>query len=959
MNESELKYLLQNVSRLTLVVEVTRVLLGGLGLFIAAVLLALTIDAILSLQTWGLIALDAGLAVLFTILAIYTCRIARRNLFHPQRAARLIEQQLGIRDNRLINAVDFALSPTAAASPELIRKSVDAAESFAAEHDSVQCTNFSRLRRPVSIAVGVAMFALASYFLVPQAFGMVIPRLLDPAGDHPPYTLLQFDVQVTPKTIYHGRGANISVTLSGPQIPHHADIVTVRQGSKHRTPMFREKETRFLFPIEHATSSCEFYVDTPLGRSRRFDLTVLQVPLFEKVGLVYQYPSYTAWSSHQQTLDNRGIQALKGTQVTLRIKSNLPLRNGLLELTPIESETKSPMISRHVPLVTDRRDVSLVSATFPMEYSGRFRLTLTATNGATSLDPLEGQITCIEDRPPQVAIMEPAPHLVVVENFKVPVLVQASDDIAVNRLRLFRSINGWGPTAVDLPLNSKRSTRVTSLTEFDLAALGARAGDVIQYFASVDDNCPPTGQSIDSDTYVIQVISEAEYLELARRDYQLDELEQELQKFRRQLDQLQADRNELLKPLEELQKKLEGDQSLSSEEQKQLQKLAKQVEDFQKQAEKVAKTLAERAAQPQLYDMEQPYQEMLQKLGQKLEQQAANAKQLAEKLAKNSQTASGTPQDQQQLQETLDKFQKENDPFDEPSREELRKSAEDLKLMQQADDLLANAEQLRSITLKQRDLADRLAQFRNQPRLTGDDQQRANRLAKEQELLQQELEEATQTLQKSAESARKDLPQMASDAQKLAQELSQMNVPGDQSQASRQARQGGGEQAHQASESAARKLESLMSKLCQCKGAGEEVASKMDGPLKLGAPGMQKSLSQLSQGRKMPGLPGNAESQGQAQTGQGIAGSRSKTVIMGPHQPSKGDSEAEQAALMKNGGRGRGLGFETDSQGQLSPESLLPAGRFHRATSGQNMRGVPVGYRDQAEAYFKRIAEGK
>ena len=186
-----------------------------------------------------------------------------------------------------------------------------------------------------------------------------------------------------------------------------------------------------------------------------------------------------------------------------------------------------------------------------------------------------------------------------------------------------------------------------------------------------------------------------------------------------------------------------------------------------------------------------------------------------------------------------------------------------------------------------------------------------------------------------------------------------MQVPDDQSTAARQARKGSGETAHAAAETAAKKLESLVARLCDCDGAGEELAGKIDGPLKLSVPGMQNSLRQLSQGRSIPGLLRNGESQGQMQSGRGLAGSRARTVVVGPHTPSPGDAEAVQFGMTPNDGRGRGPGINSNPDGGLSPETLTPAASRDRTVSGQNMRGVPVGYRDQADAYFKRLAEDK
>src|SRR5262249_4158162 len=147
------------------------------------------------------------------------------------------------------------------------------------------------------------------------------------------------------------------------------------------------------------------------------------------------------------------------------------------------------------------------SGSFLMEFSGRFRLSLTGANGAESLESREGTLTAVADRPPRIAIVQPGPQVVVVENWKVPVVVQAADEVVIARTLLFPSINGGGPTPAELPFDSKQATLAQARTEFDLAALGARPGDVISYFASASDNRPPDGQTVETETHAIQVIS--------------------------------------------------------------------------------------------------------------------------------------------------------------------------------------------------------------------------------------------------------------------------------------------------------------------------------------------------------------------------------------------------------------------------------------------------------------------
>ena len=106
-------------------------------------------------------------------------------------------------------------------------------------------------------------------------------------------------------------------------------------------------------------------------------------------------------------------------------------------------------------------------------------------------------------------------------------------------------------------------------------------------------------------------------------------------------------------------------------------------------------------------------------------------------------------------------LQKEQSPFDEPNRQQLAKTAQDVEKMQLANELISQGERLRSAILQQRELADRMAQFRDRPTLGPEDLQRLQRFAKEQELLRQELDEAKSDLEKTARKAHKALPRMS------------------------------------------------------------------------------------------------------------------------------------------------------------------------------------------------------
>jgi hypothetical protein len=359
--------------------------------------------------------------------------------------------------------------------------------------------------------------------------------------------------------------------------------------------------------------------------------------------------------------------------------------------------------------------------------------------------------------------------------------------------------------------------------------------------------------------------------------------------------------------------------------------------------------MQKQAEQTQLYDLEQPYREKLKEMAEQLRKQADNAEEL-KKQAEQRRQHPQNPQPAEGLQKAANQFKQEQQPFDQPSGDSMQNMEQDLERLQKADDLLAQAERLRSAILQQRELADRLAQFRDRKSMTPDELKRAERMAKEQELLRKEVEDAKAGLEKAAEAAKDDLPRMSGQAQQLCQSLGDMQVGEDQGEAARSARSGKGEQAFQSAESAAKKLESLLS---QCQSAQSAAQSgDLDGCLNLPKPGLEQALKQLAQGRNVPGMGKTGES------GSGSSGSQAKMSIYGPHQHTQGQSDARTSQAMGQTGPG-GQGQGTGTQGVQGAEAINPEGREPSQTGVGGMRGVPVGYRDEAEAYFKRLAEEK
>lgn len=974
--------LLDGVRRLRLFQGTVRRLLQAIAAWLALALAMVAADAVLSLPASLRVALNAiavGGALAAVGVVVWEWR---RNRSDSRQAARLVECRLGLSDSVLINAVEFASSPPRAESEVLRRRTIELAEERARRLSALEVLSFRPVWNALAWTGAAGAIVLASWLAAPRMFAMVLPRYLDPFGDHPPFTLVTFDVRVDPVPAYYGRPATIAAVLGGPEVVEHASVVFVEESGPQRLPMFRREESTFVLEIDRAETSRRFYIDTPRGRSPTLDFTVLEVPFFEDVSIRYDYPAYTGWESRQLTLHDRHVRGIVGTEVTWTVRSNLPLHEGRMAVrTAAAPATSAPPGARGaeaeiVRLTPTPSDAHLVQGRMRLTRSGTFALTLLSTSGGESLEPLTGTITVAPDKPPRVAIVQPPPHVIVVENWSVPVVVEAVDDVGLSQLRLSRSVNGWGPSLVELPMQMLRPGAARGESGFDLAALGARAGDVITYYATAADNHPAPPQYADSPVAVLQVVSEEDYLQLARQQYQLDELAAEFQAIRQELDALQRERARLLEELEQLRQELEQNPDASPASER-LQQAEEQLARYAQQAETLARRLEERAEQLPLYELEQPYIEMLQKLARQLTQEGRQASGALEAL-RDLREQGASPARRQALQQALEQMR--DDAGLRRRQEQFEAAQPDLELFQSADRMLQHVERLQSVIQQQRDLAARFAELQSRPSLSPEERPRADQLAKEQELLEQELTDLTRELRQAAEAAQERLPQMSASARGLCQQIGELRITEDQQQAASKAREGSGPEAHQRAESAAEKLESLAGQCRQCGNAGE-IAQGLDGPLSLSLDSVQRSLDQLAQGRSLPGLPrpgsgsgrqpgsgaaGTSGFSGQAEGGSGefppdwrpgqsFPGSQARTPILGPR------TLVEQPPPRPGGQLGadeRG-GFLPDAAGDPlgEAEQLTPESRGLRPSAAGNLRGVPVPYRRDAESYFRRLAE--
>lgn len=983
---SNLDALLRRATTKLLVVALGWSVFRVLAAVSLVVLSMLLLDAALHFAAWVRIALN--LVLLAVVLAgagyvAWVCRVMRHD---PHRSAIIIEQRLGITNSRLINAVQLSAGAGPQQSPALVQAAIRDGDELSGRLELKNIADTAPLNNAIRHLAAVLFAALVVFFIAPGIFYAGVPRYLSPSAYNPPFTLLTFEVEIDPERVLFGQRATINASITGGNAPSQASIVFVDDDDKpsQRIAMSRspitglnpshqattKESSRFLLTIDKAEQTKRFYIETPAGQSKLHTLEVFPVPQFMESSVRFVYPAYTGWPSDTRPLDAGGIRVLAGTDAAITITSNIRLNGGTLTFTPsapkpgeVGSSDAAAGPSEH-ELTVRSDNPTVADVTLPVRYDGAFSITLRAYDGTPSNAPLTGAVDAVPDAKPRVDITDPPQTVMVPDNHVLKVQIAAADDIGINRLQLTRAVNGWGSSTLDIPAEEDEAAngRASSEYTFDLPALGVSPGDVITYFATAYDNrAEPNGpnQSADSEVHVIQVISVEEFLEYERTKYRIDDLNEEFEEISEQLNDLAELREQILEQMQPLLDKLKNGEALSDQEKQQLAELEQKLAEFEAKAAELRKQLEERAKMPELYEIEKPYTEMLKKLAEGLEQQeqrAAEAKQALSELQKKEQQEKDDPGQNANLPQArksaavkLEDFAKQDgplggqSPFGEQVRREVELTKQQLKQMELADRLIGHLDQLAAVIEAQRSLEQRLSVFESKEELNAAEQLRARELGAEQQQLRELLEQTTRQMSDAAEEAKELLPEMSASAQDLVKKIEDLAIVRDMNDTTRLADAGEARTAHSASDNAADKLESLISQCKDCKKQGQG-AGRIDGPLKLTPEQYQQNMQQMAQARGVPGAnPGSG-------SGYSQGGSQAPMAVRGP-----GGRQSDRGLRgRKNGRMGQANSGTADGP---APESIEAGTSEERGASSGYIVGVPEEYREEAEAYFRRIAD--
>lgn len=715
-------------------------LLRWLGALALALVPALIIDQILPLPRF----LRMGLVLLWLGVSAYA---AFRYLIRPvaqkltnARVAAYVEAHYPGFENRILSVVQL--------KPEMennrfgyasvfIERLIEGTHQLLAEIESkkVFSQEFLKLRRYGGFALGAFALLFITCFIFPSAakdFAQAFDELPKTPQD---ILIVQID-EVQPGSALIESGTDITITakvrghLGAPVYLYYrvgsTSEATVSASAWRNLLMTRnETEIAYRLTFKNVKQSMEYYIAVKEERSEHFHITVARAPILSRFQLKLNYPKYTQLSP-QVLEENLGdVTTLIGTTINFEGAGNKPIASTRLVFE--ESD----------PVKLSVSEGTLLSGSFIVQRSEKYRIELIDTNSISSAQPIVYTIHAIGDTEPQIEIVAPGKDVVLDDSMIVSLQLDAKDDYGVERIQLVYRVEG-ADDAITVPLKEWYPADTPVFIEFpwDIDPIGLYPGDVISYHAEAVDADNVSGPNVGkSNIYSIRVPTLAELY---------DEVEAEQEIGMQGLEALYDEQAEQTAITDELLDKIRKSQELTLKDKKLMERVLENQREIDKTAQDLfeeMKQTTEQMQKKQLFDMQtvEKFQELQELMQQALSEEH---KELLRKLAEAL--------EQQELSEQEQKLMEAN--FNqERFLQQLDRLKDLYKQMIIQQKLEAAVNQTKELAERQGRLMDQLSDLAEQANQNSqsnpqDVDQRLNGLANQEERIADEMDNLHQTL---------------------------------------------------------------------------------------------------------------------------------------------------------------------------------------------------------------------
>ncbi len=919
------------------------VLIRLLWLVVVAGLVLLYADLFFQLGDPTRLSLDVSFAAGLLAVAILTHRWLTRATSEERRVARLIEEGNPELHNDLVNAIDFEQTLSQGleqpVSAQLMERQIGIAAEKARTLKRLDALKPPSLRNEAYLLSGSMVVAFLLLIVFTDHFSAVLPRFVDPFGDHPPYSPTQLKVEPPGATVDYGQNLKVSAAVSGPK-PQSISLVLQDKARRELAalPMFEGPGGQYFQNVENLRNDALYFIRIPGGRSKRYSLSVIKWPKIQSATVAYEYPAYTRLAPETRYLNERVVRGYLQTRATITLWSNRPLKGGVLTVCGRDYEL--------VP-----REANSVAATFTIATNGTFSASVTDQDGTVTREKLEGIVEVLPDLKPEIAIVSPGMDSFATPDAQIPINIEARDDLGVAKVELLRSHNGSVDERKTVHAGEGSEKLVNVIETLDLAGLGVKPGDTIEYYATGTDTAPGTPHTVATPAYRLAIISQDQYRELLQSQMRAEDLTKKYNDLIEQLSQLADKQAALEKQVNGLKNNLEQNGALTSEEQQQLQQARSAQEEVARQTEQFAKELGEEAKRPPVFDVEKDYKRALEKFAARVQQ----AGQAMKRSSENLQQAGDKPAGKEGLPDLGSALAEQREALAQlgQNREDYEKGIQRANRdLEKVSRLLEDVEMFKALLDRQKSVERQARSYKDLADPGLDEQIRLKEFSEEQDAVEQALAQLKEDFQTHAQEVEPDYPKVAQDARKIADEIRKRHI-GDlmESASTRLAwadARGGHEKAQEA-------YEEMQAMVGVCNGTSGDTQAECELRLKMTMNmALGKTLQQLAKAFNPGSSQGRDGQFGAGLSGRsGSGGGQTQVAVFGPDSPRKNP-------LSKGGGRSNRKTQSAPEQPEAvaaSIEELTTAKNSDLELPGGGGERIMQEYRKLIEDYFKRVTE--
>ena len=771
-------------------------------------------------------------------------------------------------------------------------------------------------RRPAYAVLAVLIGLIFTGLAVPRLLSTEWLRFMDPHGDHPPFSRIEFDVEPGDTRIVYGGHADITASTANGVVEDLELVLVDGDGEEFESlPMFPESKERWRSTIVDVTQDMSYFVRARRARSHKHAIDVITVPQLERVSLRVTPPAYTNRPVYVGAVPPNGISGLAGTQVEVSAVSNRPLSAGVMT---IGAETSLEQVDMRPA------DPDTVVGTFTIQHSGPVGVQVIDTAGQLSQDTFNTSITRLEDERPFIRILQPQRQSLATPQARIPVQLAAEDDYGISAIMLYRSLNDSRPLPQRLPVAEPSPLSTNDVLILPLGEYNLLPGDTIELFGRVEDNDPAHSKGYESSITTIRIISQEELQRLMLAKSSMEVLQSKYQQAMRRLERLAQAVEQLQKAIDELP----ADSELSDALREELATLADQLRE-------AGQDLQTASDYELPFDIDQPFSKALASLSASLKDSSRKLHRLTKRKKLQATEAANTLAD---IRRQIGKQRGEY-------ASEVTAPLEHLSAIYP---LIEDQARFVELYQRQRDLAQRLETVKGLER-TADPSTKARMRDLETEEIK--LREALSDLLMDIESHATSLPddprlnQLRDTANRFVEAVRKSEAQTAMRDAEAGLAEFDGSKGHSGALRAADILEQFLGK---CKSMGSQGKMCLTFQPQLSA-GLGNTVAQLL------ASAGLGMGEGGLGSGGGYSASRTTLSNVGLYGSLPAFATAAE----------RGFGASSDGPGagdsRLSPEGTSKTSTFeakdleHALGTGSSY--VPIEYRKRVSAYFKRIAD--